>query len=116
MLILPVTKLALFFQNGSLPQRHKGAELWLSLRGPKGRGNLLHDRQKNLITRYIDWLCLALFFRLLQSIKFFIITFHIDTYAYFAYYKIGFVFSKCFLDAKAQSHKGTEENNVQKNS
>ena len=44
--------------------------------------------------------------------KFFIITFYIETYAHFTHSQIGFVFSNRVKDAKAQRVKGTEENNL----
>jgi len=49
--------------SATKPLRHKGAEILMSLRGPKGRGNLLNHWQKGLIRLDIGFE-LALFFGL----------------------------------------------------
>jgi hypothetical protein len=61
-------KIGFVFSNCTIatkPLRHKGAKILMSLRGPKGRGNLLHHWQKALFALDIGfvWLCFSTAFK-----------------------------------------------------
>jgi hypothetical protein len=71
-----LNKLGLFFQVATKTLRHKEAEMRKSLRGPKGRGNLLSNRQRTSFLSGIGFV-----FRHLKTSK--ITKIPITTYYYF---------------------------------
>ena len=76
------------------PIRKAPAGNWLCffrLRGPAYCRNLLLQKTLCQIGLASNWLCLALFFRRLKMLTIPIMPFHIDTYAHFSCFEIGFV-------------------------
>jgi hypothetical protein len=82
---------------------HKGAEVLLSLRGPKGRGNLLRHREKPSFHSILGLIGFASF--VTNGCLIPIITFHIRRCARYARHKLALFFQNMFNHEEHEDHE-----------